>query len=345
MVPKQLPIPPHFQPEQVGEVWRVPYQQRAKDAHLWAEQHNLKSAAEDNPKVCLLLVDIQNTFCLPDFELFVAGRSGNGAVEDNVRLCEFIYRNLNLITATIPTMDTHTATQIFHQTFWVNDHGAHPEPMTIITQEDIENGHWRVNPAVAPSVGTPHDECLKAYGEHYVKRLAEEGKYPLIIWPYHAMRGGIGHALVAAVEEACFFHNIARNSQTAFEIKGDNPLTENYSVLSPEVLDDQRGQLIAHKRVALIDKLLNFDVLIVAGQAKSHCVAWTVDGLLAEIKNTNQAYAEKVYILEDCTSPVVVPNVIDFTDQANEAFQNFANAGIHLVNSTQPIQAWPSINL
>lgn len=345
MAPKQLPIPSHFHPEKVGEVWRVPYEQRAKDARLWAEQHNLKPAAVDDAKICLLLVDVQNTFCLPDFELFVAGRSGNGAVEDNIRLCEFIYRNLNLITETVPTMDTHTATQIFHQTFWVNDQGTHPEPMTIISQADVEKGHWKVNPAVAHSVGAGDDEYLKAYGEHYVKRLAEEGKYPLIIWPYHAMRGGIGHALVAAVEEACFFHTIARNSQTAFEIKGYNPLTENYSVLSPEVLDDQRGRTIDRKRTALIDKLLGFDLLIITGQAKSHCVAWTVDGLLSEIRNTNEAYAEKVYLLEDCTSPVVVPDVLDFTDQANEAFQRFSDAGMHIVNSTQPIEAWPGINL
>ena len=33
------------------------------------------------------------------------------------------------------------------------------------------------------------------------------------------MLGGIGHALVSAVEEAIFFHNIARHSQTEFKIK------------------------------------------------------------------------------------------------------------------------------
>ena len=345
MATKQLPIPPHFHPEKVGEVWRVPYEPRAKDARLWAGQHNLKPAAMDDSKICLLLVDVQNTFCLPDFELFVAGQSGNGAVEDNIRLCEFIYRNLNLITETVPTMDTHTTTQIFHQTFWVNEHGTHPEPMTIISQDDVEKGHWKVNPDVAHSVGKEYDEYLKAYGEHYVKRLAEDGKYPLIIWPYHAMHGGIGHALVSAVEEACFFHNIARNSQTAFEIKGHNPLTENYSVLSPDILDDQRGHAIAQKRTALIDKLLSFDVLIIAGQAKSHCVAWTADGLLSEMGDMNEAFVKKVYLLEDCTSPVVVPGVLDFTDQANKAFQRFSDAGIHVVNSTQPIEAWPGINL
>jgi nicotinamidase-related amidase len=55
------------------------------------------------------------------------------------------------------------------------------------------------------------------------------------------MLGGIGHALVSVIEEACFFHSVARHSPTLYEVKGDNPLTENYSVLSPEVLKDNQG--------------------------------------------------------------------------------------------------------
>ena len=43
---------------------------------------------------------------------------------------------------------------------------------------------------------------------HYTRALAEGGKYQLTIWPYHALLGGIGHALVSAVEEAFFFHGI-----------------------------------------------------------------------------------------------------------------------------------------
>jgi len=61
---------------------------------------------------------------------------------------------------------------------------------------------------------------------------------------------GIGHALVSAVEEAVFFHCMARNSQTQFEIKGDNPLTENYSVLRPELLESFDKHPIAQKTCA-----------------------------------------------------------------------------------------------
>ncbi|MBD1882450.1 isochorismatase [Microcoleus vaginatus] len=339
MTPKaQLPIPEHFDQKKVGEVWRVPYRERAAQAKDWAKQHNIQPAAKDTNRICLLIIDAQNTFCLPEFELFVGGRSGSGAVDDNLRLCEFIYRNLNAITTIAPTMDTHTAMQIFHPIFWIDEAGEHPVPAaTSITLEDVQKGIWKVNPAVAHSISSTNFSALEKQACYYVKKLSDDGKYPLIIWPYHSMLGGIGHALVSAVEEAIFFHTIARDSQALFEIKGGNPLTENYSVLRPEVLDGFDGNPIAEKNAKFIDKLLDFDAVIIAGQAKSHCVAWTIDDLLTEILARDPNWAKKVYLLEDCTSPVVVPGVVDFTEQADAAFQRFAAAGMNVVQSTELI--------
>lgn len=337
---KQLPIPNHFNAAKVGEVWRVPYQERATEARDWAKKYDIQPAAEDKTRIGLLLIDVQNTFCIPEFELFVGGKSGRGAVEDNVRLCEFIYRNLGVITKIIPTMDTHMAMQIFHPIFWVNEVGEHPPAMSSISYEDVEQGVWKVNPAVASNIGKGNYDTLQHYALHYVKQLNLDSKYPLTVWPYHAELGGIGHALVSAVEEALFFHCIARNSQTQYEIKGNNPLTENYSALQPEVLEDAEGRPIAEKNLRLIQQLLAFDTLIVAGQAKSHCVAWTIADLLTEIQAQDTNLAKKVYLLEDCTSPVVVPGLVDYTEQANQAFEKFAAAGINLVRSTDGIDSW-----
>jgi len=341
----QLPIPHHFNSQYVGQVWRVPYQERAIQAKDWAKQYQLQSAAQDKTRICLMAIDVQNTFCILDFELFVGGRSGVGAIEDNVRLCEFIYRNLHVITEIMPTLDTHTSMQIFHPIFWVNDNGDNPLPMTMISLTDVEQGQWKVNPEISSSLSTGDYINLQSFALHYVKRLSDNGKYPLTIWPYHSMLGGIGHALVSSVEEACFFHAIARNTQTNFQIKGVNPLTENYSALCPEILDDHTGRPIAQRNTPLIQKLLEFDVVIIAGQAKSHCVAWTIDDLLTEIPAKDPKLAQKIYLLEDCTSPVVVPGVVDFTEQANTAFQRFADAGMHLVKSTTAIANWTGINL
>jgi nicotinamidase-related amidase len=340
-----LSVPAHFDRTRVSEVWRVPYQQRAAEAREWAKINGITSAATDRFKICLMIIDAQNTFCIPGFELFVGGRSGNGAVDDNIRLCEFIYRNLGVITEIAPTLDTHTAMQIFHPLFLVNEAGENPAPMTSISPEDIEKGRWKVNPAVAHSVAKGNYMALQRHLIHYAKKLRDGGKYQLMIWPYHAILGGIGHCLVSSVEEAVFFHNVARFSQTGFEVKGGNPLTENYSVLRPEVLEGSDGMPVAQKNSHFIKKLLDFDAVIIAGQAKSHCVAWTIDDLLNEIMAHDESLARKVYLLEDCTSPVVVPGVVDFTDQADAAFKRFNDAGMNIVRSTDPLEAWPGMHL
>jgi nicotinamidase-related amidase len=300
----ELPLPPHWDPGRVEEVWRVEYETRSVEAARWASQHGVGPAAHDERRVALLAVDCQNTFCTPGFELFVPGAPG-----DSRRLCEFVYRNLGVITEIVPTLDTHRAFQIFHAAWLVDEAGRHPPPYTTVSVEDVERGVWR---ASDPSVA---EQLLE-----YVRALAAGGRYQLSVWPYHSMLGGIGHALVSAVEEAFFFHGIARTSQPRFEIKGDDPLTENYSALGPEVGDDRNDALVEHLR--------SFDAVLVAGQAKSHCVAWTLDDLLQDLP------ADCIYLLEDCTSPVVVPGAVDFTDEANAAVERLAAAGVHVVRST-----------
>lgn len=338
---KELPVPPFFDATRVGEVWRVPYQERATYAQEWAATHNIQPAAQDQTRICLFLIDVQNTFCLPEYELFAGGQSGSGAIDDNARLCEFIYRNLARITKIIPTMDTHMAMQIFHPIFWINEQGEHPHqtPMTI-SPEEVENGVWKVNPAVADNLPGWDYSALEKYALHYAQKLAQKAKYPLTVWPYHAMVGSTSHALVSALEEALFFYSIARQSQVQYELKGNNPLTENYSALGPEVLEDHNGQAIAQENNALIEQILGFDAVIIGGQAKSHCVAWTVEDLLREIKRRDANLAQKIYLLEDCTSPVVIPEVVDYTSHADEAFERFAQAGMHRVESIEPMERW-----
>jgi len=256
-------------------------------------------------------------------------------------LTQFIYTNLSSITQICPTMDTHQAVQIFHSIFLVDHEGMHPEPYTVITVADLEQGVWRFNPALSSWLDVREADA-DAYLKHYGSQLKAGGKYDLTIWPYHAMLGGIGHALVSAVEEAVFFHTVCRYSQPDYQIKGNHILTENYSVLKPEIMRGVKGEEIAPKNQELIEKLLSFDALIIAGQAKSHCVAWTVADLLDEIETRDASLADKIYLLTDCTSPVVIPGVIDYTDAADEAYKRFQSAGMHLVKSTDPMAEWPN---
>lgn len=302
----------------------MPYEERAAAAEAWAAQHEIAPARADSRRVCLVVVDAQNTFCTPGFELFVPG-----APDDNRRLCEFVYRNLGSITTIVPTLDTHRAYQVFHAAWLIDEENRHPAPYTLVSAADVADGVWRAA-----------DPAQQEHLELYVRSLEAGGRYKLTVWPYHAMLGGIGNALVPAVEEAIFFHGIARRSQPAFEVKGDNPLTEHYSVLGPEVTRGTWGEEIAQRNVRLLEELLGYDAIVIAGQAKSHCVAWTIDDILGDARTL----AERVYLLEDCTSPVVVPNAVDYTEEADAAFARFAGAGMHVVASTDPIESWPNFS-
>ena len=351
----ELPLPPHVDLDAAGSVWRVPYQELAEAAADWRTRHGLRPVSEDRRIISLIAVDVQNTFCIPGYELYVGGRSGTGAVDDNRRLCAFIYRNLGRLTRIVPTMDTHRAMQIFHGVFLIDAEGRHPPPYTIVTAEDVAAGRWRVNPQVAsevarilaaedPAAGRRVDAAyLQRHLEHYTRSLAESGKYALTVWPYHSMLGGIGHALVPAVEAAIFFHAIARSSQPDVRIKGNHPLTEHYSVMGPEVARGPDGRRLAGRSGAFLALARESRAVIIAGQAKSHCVAWTIDDLLAELSAHDASLVEKVYLLEDCSSPVVVPGVIDYTDAADAAFRRFADAGMHVVRSTEPMAQWPGL--
>jgi nicotinamidase-related amidase len=337
-----LPLPPHWDPGRLGEVWRVDYAARFEDAERWREQHGIQPAAEDRLRIALVAVDMQNTFCSPGFELFVAGRSGTGALDDSRRVCEFVYRNLGALTQIVATLDTHQALQIFHRVFLVDEQGRHPEPFTLVTGADVESGRWRVDPATASGFGLDPDYA-EQHLRYYTATLEAGGKYNLTIWPFHAMLGGIGYALVSALEEALFFHSIARHAPLDFQPKGDNPLTEHYSMLGPEVEFDLEGEPLGARNQPLVERLLQYDAVVIAGEAKSHCVAWTIEDLLTDPNVHERGLQEKVYLLEDCTSSVVVPGSVDYTDEADAHFARFAESGAHVVRSDQPLEEWPGV--
>ncbi len=337
-----LPLPAHYDPKAVGKIWEPKYEKLATDAPNWARKYNIPPSSRDAKRFGLMIIDAQNTFCSPGFELFVGGRSGNGAVDDIRRLTEMIYREMRRISGIELTFDTHYIQQIFHAMFIVDGRGNHPAPYTEISNDDVRKGKWMINPGVVGRVPGVNYAWLQAYLLEYTAQLEAAGRYKLTIWPYHAMLGGIGHALVASLHEAVFFHNVAREVDAGDEIKGGNVLSENYSALRGEVLFAMK-QAIAQKSTGFVKKLQAYDYLAIAGQAKSHCVAWTVADFLDEINAVDPTLAKKVYLLEDCTSPVVVPGVVDHTDAADAAFKRFAKAGMNIVKSTDPIESWPGI--
>src|SRR5688572_16427555 len=322
-----LPVPSFFDPKRAADwSFRPDAAQLASAGAAWRTAHALKPAATDETRVHLLLIDVQKDFCFPEGSLYVAGRSGTGAIDDSRRIAEFVYRNLGAISDITATMDTHFAYQIFSPSFWLDRDDRPLTAHTVITADMVAAGGVRPNPAVARWLCNGNYAWLCKQALYYCQELEKAGKYQLYLWPPHCLLGSDGHALAGVVHEARLFHSFARGAQSWVEVKGGNPLTENYSVLRPEVLMRHDGQPLAQRNTLFLKTLLTADAVVIAGQAASHCVKSSIDDLLAEIVVADPKLAAKVWLLADCMSAVTVPDgkgghAIDFTDQADAALQ------------------------
>ncbi len=346
-----LPLPGFFDPRNAERKEYAPDQLRQfAEAAEWRRAHAITPAAADRRNVHLLLIDVQKDFCFPNGSLYVAGRNGRGAIDDSRRIAEFVYRNLGFLTNVTTTLDTHFAFQIFFPSFWVDRDDRPLAPFREITTDDVDRGEVRPNPSVASWLCNGNYPWLLKQVRFYCAELEKAGKYQLYLWPPHCILGSDGHALAGVLHEARMFHAFVRGAQSWVEVKGGNALTENYSVLRPEVLLRHDGQPLAQRNTAFLKTLLTADAVLIAGQAASHCVKSSIEDLLGEIVAKDPALARKVYVLSDCMSAVTVPDgkggfVADFTPQAEDALRRFADAGMHVVRSTDPIESWPDIRL
>lgn len=310
--PNMTNPPPSYDPSRIGTLFYPDVATLAQEA----AQASLSPASEDPSNIHLLVIDMQVDFCHEQGTLHVPG-----AAHDIRRLIEFIYRNVERITSITCSLDSHLTHQIFHPSWWADEEGNHPAPFTVITRQHVKQGLWR--PLIEP-------EWSKAY----VKKLQEGKKKELIIWPYHVPIGGVGHALDPELWSAVFWHSVARRSQPTWWTKGSVAKTEHYSILRPEIPVSNVPPI---EMTSLLEKLGNLDHLIIAGEASSHCVLETVEDLVEEFSGKPDIL-DRIFILRDCTSPVVHPE-IDFASLTAERFAQFEEQGIHLILSTDPLPA------
>jgi nicotinamidase-related amidase len=320
-----LPLPDFYEPRKVGELYLERAAMVADAGEAYAKKHRIAPAANDKFKICAFGIDVQVGFCTPGASLFVPG-----AVEDTQRTLGWIYGNLDKLSGLAFSMDTHRMFQIFHPAWWIDAQGNHPAPLTPVFYEEVRSGKW--TPLAHPR------ESLE-----YVKKLEATGKYVLTVWPYHTLLGGLSHALVPALFEAALFHAAARKHQTHFETKGTQAMTENYSVLSPEVTE-LGGQVVGSFNTSFFKMLMDYDRVYVFGQAKSHCVLSTLQDLKTHIQKTDPGLVDKVWILEDAMSPVPAPPLnplpahLDFPRLADKAIEEFKKAGMHVVKTSDPVK-------
>ncbi|MCY1020942.1 nicotinamidase [Pyxidicoccus sp. MSG2] len=319
-----LPMPRFHEDARAGQLHLERGAEVAEEARRYAAEHRIRPAREDGLRIAAFGIDVQVAFCTPGASLFVPG-----AVEDTQRALRFLYSHLDRITELVFSLDTHRAFQIFHPAWWRDAQGRPPAPLSVITAADVRAGRWQATRFPEESLA-------------YCERLEATGRYVLTIWPFHALLGGLSHALVPAVYEASLFHALVRDTPTWFELKGEHPLTENYSVLSPEVTE-VKGQKVGGFNTRLFEHLMSFDRVYVFGQAKSHCVLSTLQDLRQHIERTDRSKMGRVFILEDAMSPVPAPPLeplppaLDFPRVADAALRDFRAAGMRVVQTTEPL--------
>ena len=237
-------------------------------------------------KIHLLVIDPQY-----DFVNKAGALSVIGAQEDMQRLAGFVDRVGSKLDDIHVTLDSHRKWHIAHAIFWKNSAGVNPSVFTTITHSDVSNGTWMAaNPR------------YQRWALEYTENLEKAGKNPLMVWPEHCKIGSLG----TSVDET-LFKSLEKWEQENFGVvnyvtKGSNIRTEHYSAIKADVIDpkDNTTQLNAD----LIDVISNVDKLIVCGEAKSHCVKWTLSDIVEAFAtaNNNDEYVKKIVLLEDATS-------------------------------------------
>lgn len=233
----------------------------------------------------LLIIDPQNDFCSPDMgSLYVPG-----ADQDMNRLTTMIDRIRSHISDIHVTLDSHHLIDIAHPTFWQNSQGTPPPAFTQITADDVRNGKWMTR---LPSART---RTLS-----YLDTLEVQKRYPHTIWPPHCLIGSEGHNVYAPLFKALSRWESERFGLVDYVTKGSNLWTEHFSAVQAEVPDpmDPSTQMNAN----LIDTLEQADLILLAGEAGSHCLANTVRDIVRHFSTPD--CIRKMILLEDATSPV-----------------------------------------
>jgi nicotinamidase-related amidase len=259
--------------------------------------------------VHLLIIDPQQDFCDPKGALSVPG-----ADEDMKRVATMIDRLGGKFDDIHITLDSHHFVDVAHPVMWKDSSGKHPDPFTVISASDVADGVW-----------TPVQAGLTKRMIKYVQALEAGGRYPLCIWPPHCLIGSPGHNVVPELFEAIRKWEEGEFAIADYVTKGSNVYTEHYSAVKAEVPDPEDPSTQLNSR--LIMTLQDADLVAIAGEAGSHCLANTVRDIAAGFGD--DSYVKKLVLLTDGTSPVAT------FEQLQEDFVNeMTGRGMQLSTTT-----------
>lgn len=255
-------------------------------------------------KSVLLVIDAQNDFHdIPSATLPVPG-----AVKDTERIAQFI-ANVNPSTI-FASLDSHYSLDISHSAWWEKPDGSPVDPFTLIKADDIKQGLF-----------TPRIDPVRSL--KYVEALEANGEFSHFIWPEHCLIGSEGQALhptfFAAIREW-----MNKNLKWVnFINKGVNPYTEHFGIFRANVplSEDPSTQV----NQGVFQTLNSHDIVYLAGQARTHCVA----NSLRQMLQIAPQLANKIVILEDGMSNVAgLPN--DFYTYVDGIYEEAIKQGVRV---------------
>ncbi len=260
-------------------------------------------------RIHLLIIDPQRDFTDPNGSLFVTG-----ADKDMERLARMVTRLSPKLSDIHVTLDSHRKVDISHPMWWKNaSSGARPDPFTMITADDMRSGLW-----------TTYNPSFRGRTLEYLDELAKRKRYAHVVWPEHCLIGDEGHN-VSPVLAGAIHEWEERFALADFVTKGSNIWTEHFSAVMAEVPDpeDPSTQL----NTDLITTLEEADIILLAGEARSHCLANSVSDIVANFSDPR--YVEKLVLLTDATSDVAdPPGTTLFSDLGNAFLRDMTAAGM-----------------
>ena len=281
----------------------------------------------------LLCIDPQNSFAhvVPadqqqlkhDGELCVPG-----AWQDMERVANLVDRIGDKISDITISLDSHSQLHIAHPLWFKDAKGNHPQPFTLMREENgvivgsvlgssgiVDIGEFQT---VRPSF---YKRTLE-----YLKALKTGNRYPHCIWPPHCIIGSPGHNVVEPLLNSLLNWERKYVGLVNKVTKGSNIYVEHFSAVKAEVTDpnDPTTQL----NTDFINILMEADEVLLAGEARSHCLANTVRDIANNF--ADDSFIKKCTLLTDCTS-----DVPGFESYGESFVKEMSARGMKSVKSTE----------
>jgi nicotinamidase-related amidase len=138
--------------------------------------------------------------------------------------------------------------------------------------------------------------------------------------------GGAGYIVVPELFNALVEWERSNFALVNYVTKGSNFWTEHYSAVKADVPDPQDPS--THLNMGLIDTLQKADTILLAGEARSHCLANTVRDIA---DNFGEENIKKMILLQDATTDVAdLPGTTMFTDMGEQFVTDMMARGMQV---------------